>query len=599
MFGWYVNFHCRSTDFPESQNSCQANLFARVLCCKYLMVCALLCIKRSRLMSGFGFIHNFNCEKHNSCAFFDYMNNRILVSWVGHTDLWAMCHSVNEEGLLARVEEVLGKRRTGSVGDGPIRTLTGSRDFDEVHLLTQWPDDVNARFGRWLGVEPTFHCVDVKALPDPTDYKTVFGIANSVLEELRARRGGWRLNILLSPGTPTMAAIWLLLGKTKFPATLLQTYEGKVKEVSVPFDIIVDWLPEYLREPDAQLQELALSKTSGVKGFEHIIGDSSAVKHALNRAQRAAIRDVAVLLTGESGTGKELFARAMHRASSRGRNDERLEKFVAFNCAAIPENLAESELFGVEKGAFTGAHETRPGAFERANGGTLFLDEVGELSPPNQAKLLRALTSPPTAGPCSRVIRHVGGKHDIHCDVRIIAATNRDLVTGIKNQQFRDDLFYRLAAIQIRLPPLRERRKDIEALAEGILGRLNQDFKRTEPDYVDKKLLPDAVRRLQKYDWPGNVRELTNVLTQSAVFALSTEISSADIDYATAGFTRPNDRTVFFRTRGVGFRLRDRLAEIERVFIDDAIQEADGNQTKAAKLLGISQQALSKKLLNS
>ncbi|MEI8355842.1 MAG: sigma 54-interacting transcriptional regulator [Deltaproteobacteria bacterium] len=527
------------------------------------------------------------------------MSKRVLASWIGHTDLWAMCHAANDERLFGRVQEVVRKERPSPVGDGPIKTLISSRNFDEVHFLTQWPDDVNSRFAIWIGVKPTFHCVDKTSLPDPTNYRMVFEFANQVLEQIQANRDGGRLFILLSPGTPTMAAIWLLLAKTKFPAVLLQTYKGGVTEVEIPFDITVDWLPGYLRFPDAQLQQLALSTSAEIEGFEQIIGASTIMKHAVARAQRAAIRDVAVLLTGESGTGKELFARAMHRASPRGRNDERFEKFVAFNCAAIPDTLAESELFGADKGAFTNAYETRHGAFERANGGTLFLDEVGELSLQNQAKLLRALAPPPNGDPCCRVIRHVGGKQDISCDVRIITATNCDLVAGIKNQQFRDDLFYRLAAIQIRLPPLRERRKDIEALAGAILRRLNQDFQRTEPNYVDKELLPDAIRCLRRYDWPGNVRELTNVLTQAAVFALSPQIGNVDIDSAISGFAKPSDAVAFTRSRGAQFNLRDRLSEIELIFIQDALQEADGNQTKAATLLGISQQALSKKMLKS
>ena len=226
------------------------------------------------------------------------------------------------------------------------------------------------------------------------------------------------------------------------------------------------------------------------------------------------------------------------------------------------------------------------------------MDEVGELSLQNQAKLLRVLSPSPNDGPCSRVFRHVGGKDDICCNVRIIAATNRDLVAGLKNQHFRDDLLYRLAAIQIRLPPLRERRKDIEALANTTLRRINHDFKRTEPNYVDKELMADAIRCLRSYHWPGNVRELTNVLTQAAVFALSPQIGSSDIESAIAGFLNTKEDVTFSRTRGAQFNLRERLSEIERVFIQDAMQETGDNQTKAAKLLGISQQALSKKMLN-
>jgi transcriptional regulator with PAS, ATPase and Fis domain len=393
-----------------------------------------------------------------------------------------------------------------------------------------------------------------------------------------------------------MAAVWVLLGKTLFPATFFQSYKGKITEVTIPFDITLDVIPDYLRHPDVQLQQLALANPGDVKGFEQIKGTSKHLMLAVRRAERAAIRDVAVLLTGESGTGKEMFARAMHRASHRGRQDEGFVKFVALNCAAIPDTLFESELFGVEKGAYTDAKESRPGAFERANNGTLLLDEVGELSPQNQAKLLRALQPPIDGGPCSRLVRRVGGKTDIPCDVRIIAATNQNLVEGIKNHQFRDDLFYRLGVIQIRLPSLRDRRTDIEILAGEILRRVNIDFQKTEIGYAERKLTPEGLRRLRKHNWPGNIRELQNVLTQAAVFAVSPDIINVDIDSAIASFEGSANEAIFSTSRGDHFVLSERLEEIEQVFIKDAMNETDHNQTKAAELLGISQQALSKKL---
>lgn len=527
------------------------------------------------------------------------MNKTILVSWIGHADLWAMGRALNEENIKVRIAEVIGKGSSHyEKGEGPVKTLVSQRKFDEIHFLTQWPDDLNRRFESWLGVKATFHGIGKDRLSDPTSYEQVFNVSRCELEVVRKNNHEGAISILLSPGTPTMTAVWVLLGKTMFPATFLQTYKGKVTEVSIPFDVTLDVIPDYLRYPDAQLQQLALANPGEVKGFEQVKGNSKALMVAISRAERAAIRDVEVLLTGESGTGKELFARAMHCASHRGRQDQGLANFVALNCAAIPETLFESELFGVERGAYTDAKESRPGAFERANGGTLFLDEVGELSPQNQAKLLRALqpVSDPNREPCSRMVRRVGGKTDITCDVRIIAATNRDLVEAIKNHQFRDDLFYRLAVIQIRLPALRDRRTDIEVLAGEILRRVNSDFIRTESGYENRRLTPDGLRRLRKHNWPGNVRELHNVLTQAAVFALSPEITGADIDSAIATFDSSAEESTFSRSRRDDFVLSDRLQEIERVFIEDAMNETDGNQTKAAKLLGISQQALSKKL---
>jgi len=522
----------------------------------------------------------------------------ILVSWIGKADVRAMANSLNEGKLNARVQEILGDARAPEEkGAGPVRTLVSQRKFDEIHLLSQWPDDVNQHFASWSNCSPHIHFIEKSRLPNPSDYRNVYVIANGVLEKIHKQH--CRLSIFLTPGTPTMAAVWVLLGKTRFPATLLQSYNGEVNEAVIPFDIVMDVIPEYLRNSDRQLQELALSSPGDVRGFEDILGSSTALKLAVARAARVAIRDVTTLITGESGTGKEMFARAIHRASHRGRNDPRFQKFVAFNCAAIPSTLFESELFGVEKGAFTNATETRAGAFERANGGTLFLDEVGELAIENQAKLLRAMQPPPDGGSCQRVIRHVGGKEDISCDVRIVAATNRDLLEAIKARQFRDDLFYRLAIIQIRLPTLRDRRKDIDTLAASIISRLNDDFKKSEPSYEPKKLHPSALKRLRRYNWPGNIREFNNVVTQAAVLAGSSEISSSDIDSAIASFDRAAEDAVFSRSRGDEFDLNTRLAKIEHAFLQDALHETGGNQSKAAKLLGISQQSMNQKLKKS
>jgi DNA-binding NtrC family response regulator len=525
------------------------------------------------------------------------MTKNVLASWIGHADLLAMGKSLGEPELIARIEAVVKKKVSSeTAGDGPIKTLISQRDFNEIHLLTQWPEELNRRFGAWLRLQPVFHPVGEDRLSDPTNYEQVFDVARSELEAVRKKSPDGRLSILLSPGTPTMAAVWVLLGNTLFPANFFQTYKGKVREEKIPFDITLDVFPAFLRNPDAHFQQLGFAAPGEVQGFEQIKGKSKPLMLAVHRAQRVAIRDVAVLLTGESGTGKEMFARAMHRASHRGRDDQRFDNFVALNCAAIPRDLFESELFGHKKGSFTGASDDKRGAFENADKGTLFLDEVGELSLENQAKLLRALQPTSDGGPCIRLIRRIGENKEKRVDVRIIAATNRDLVEAIRSQQFRDDLFYRLRVVQVGLPALRERFKDLEILACDILGRINTEFKRSDVKWEDRRLTAEALTRMRKHHWPGNIRELQNVLTQTAVFSRLPEITPADIDAAIASLKRSTDELVFSRTRGDDFRLRERMAKIEHAFIEDALTESDANQTAAAKLLGISQQALNKKL---
>ena len=232
---------------------------------------------------------------------------------------------------------------------------------------------------------------------------------------------------------------------------------------------------------------------------EGIVGQSEGMQEVFKMIGQVAATDATVLINGESGTGKELIARAIYRHSLRSEGP-----YLAVNCAAIPENLIESELFGHEKGAFTGATNTRMGHFETSNGGTLFLDEIGDMAPPTQTKILRAIQE--------GEIQRVGGNKTIHVDVRVIAATNKDLNSMIKEGDFREDLYYRLSVVRLRLPPLRERKDDIPALVEFILQKLAATEK-VKPT----KISADAMTQLKQYTWPGNVRELENIIYRSAV----------------------------------------------------------------------------------
>ncbi len=471
---------------------------------------------------------------------------------------------------------------TGKFGErpGPLATAVRQGRFDEVHLLSNYPPAVHRPFATWLGGPPVIHPV---TLTDPTDYDGIFRCANEVLTEA-TRPAGRRaeLSILLSPGTPAMAVVWVLLGRSRYPATFLQTGKGRLVEARIPADLFEEVVPELIRDRDIALQHLAARSPSEVEGFEALVGQSQAIRLAVGRAQRAALRDVPVLLAGETGTGKEMFARAVHAASRRKGGP-----FEAINCAAIPRELLEAELFGHTKGAFTGADKDRDGAFARANGGTLFLDEIGECDPLLQSKLLRVLQPPPGRGPCHREFRPVGGSKAQTSDVRVVAATNRDLHLEVRASRFREDLYYRLAVITLRLPPLRERRSDIPPLAEGFMTAINADFAADEPGYRHKRISGPALDFMKRFDWPGNVRQLYNTILQAAVMADGEVIDRRDVTAAIGGVATDRASDVLEQPLGDGFNLEEYLNSIRRHYLRRAMRETGGNKTRAARLLGM------------
>lgn len=506
---------------------------------------------------------------------------RVLVQWIGHSDLRAMAVD-QPEAKKAEIMAVV-KGRTPEKGNvGPARTLLDREAFDEVILLSNYEPDWNRRFKKWIGTKAEVKRVE---LEKPTDYHAILNIADRELAQIHKRSDRHNIDLCLhlSPGTPAMAAVWLLLGKTRYPATFFETHDGDHWETDVPFDLTIDVIPQLLRDPDSHLQHLASEAPTDVEGFQDIIGDSKAIRTAVGRAKRAAIRGISVLLLGESGTGKEMFAQAIHRASPR-----RDKPFVAVNCAALSESLLESELFGHKKGAFTGATDERKGVFEAADGGTVFLDEVGETSLGTQAKLLRVLQPVTGKGPAARKIVRLGETKEREVDVRIIAATNRDLHAEIRHRRFREDLYYRLAAIAITLPPLRERKSDIPKLSARLLDQLNRQFQAEEPGYEHKKLSDSANAFVKRHEWPGNVRQLYNVLVQAMV--LSEKPSLTRADFAAALGEMPQSGT-FVSQRleheiGEGFNLREYLNELQASYLRRAMEEAGGVKSKAAVLLG-------------
>jgi DNA-binding NtrC family response regulator len=293
---------------------------------------------------------------------------------------------------------------------------------------------------------------------------------------------------------------------------------------------------------------------------------------AINTAARVAQSRVTVLIRGESGTGKELLARAIHYASSRAR-----APFIAVNIAALPETLVESELFGHERGAFTGADREHRGRFELADGGTLLLDEIGDLPRTTQVKLLRVLQE--------QRFERLGGSRPIQVDVRVMAATNRDLESLVARGEFREDLYYRLNVVAIDLPPLRERREDIPLLVEQFLQRFAG-----ESGSGAKRVSKEAMDRLLHYAYPGNVRELENIVHRATVLARGELITTADLPL------RVTELRSEAPTDSEGLSFVDRVAAFERQLIVDALGRSDGVQTRAARLLGMSERHLRYKL---
>jgi transcriptional regulator with PAS, ATPase and Fis domain len=286
------------------------------------------------------------------------------------------------------------------------------------------------------------------------------------------------------------------------------------------------------------------------------VGASPAWRDVIRRATQVAATEATTCLQGESGTGKEVIARFIHQLSPRSRGP-----FIAINCAALPEQLLESELFGFERGAFTGAQQSKPGQIELATGGVLFLDEVTEMSPAAQAKFLRVLQE--------REFLRLGGTRPVRVNVRVIAATNRDLDDAVAQGDFRTDLYYRLNVFDIRIPPLRERRDDILPLADSFLREFGG---------ATAELTPEAIEALRRHEWPGNVRELRNVLERALIMCDRPFIDTEDLRLRA--------------TKDVPLSRITDLETLERKVVERAMRDADGNKVRAAKLLGISRMQL-------
>jgi len=484
---------------------------------------------------------------------------KLLVSWIGGHDL----NSMDAEA---------GRR-------GPLVSTLQAETFDTVELLYNYPEASVAPYLEWLPTQTSAR-INARYVPlsSPIHFGEIYEQAQTLLQDVTEQAPAPQLNILLSPGTPAMQAMWILLSKTRFPATYWQSSpEAGVEQADIPFDIAAEYLPAVKQLDASKLAHLAASEVPETAAFDDIITRNPFMQRLKQQATILAERPVPVLVYGESGTGKELFARAIHNASPR-----KGKPFVTVNCGAFPAELVDSILFGHTKGAFTGAVTDKAGVFSQADGGTLFLDEFGELEPAVQVRLLRVLQD--------GSFTPVGATAEQKVDVRIVAATNKDLMLEVSEGRFREDLFYRVAVGVLHLPPLRERDGDLMLLAETVMAAHAEE----DTHLKDKKLSSTAINIILSHPWPGNMRELNSTLLRAALWCVGDSVEADDLQQAL--FQMPQKETgILGRNIQNGLNLQGLHDEVTRHYISRSLEIAQGKKKKAAELLGINNyQTLSK-----
>lgn len=482
---------------------------------------------------------------------------RILLAWIGKTDLRAASGEP-------------------SAGDGPIAQAISKHEFDHIVLLNDYKPHEAKDFERWLAKKTGAPIViRQEHLSSPTNHADIYrAVISSVTWTLAEYGKRAKLTFHLSPGTPAMAAIWIIVAKTRFEAELIESSkESGVQTVEVPFELAAEFIPDAIRRADQDIERLSGGLRPEEPKFGDILHRSDAMKRLVRRAKQAAPYSAAILIEGESGTGKELLAAAIHQECPRHG-----KPLIPVNCGAIPRELVESEFFGHTKGSFSGAFSDHAGFFEQAHKGTLFLDEIGELPLDAQVKLLRTLQQ--------KKVRRIGGKAEIPIDVRVIAATNRDLLEEVRAGRFREDLYFRLAVLVLKVPPLRDREGDVGLLLQKFLDKLNQDMK-AQSGGVHKNFSAGAKNLLQRHTWPGNVRELEATLLRAYVWSKGPTIDENDVREALVQNPSKPEHDVLGRQLGDGFRLEELLADVARHYLGRAMSEAQGNKTKAASLVGL------------
>jgi transcriptional regulator with PAS, ATPase and Fis domain len=479
--------------------------------------------------------------------------SRALLAWIGLADL----------------------KGAETDSSGPIAQALAERPFDHVVLLNNFPDERVSPYEKWLK-KKTNTTLIVRSYPlsSPTHYGDIYKAVVLAVAWTQEKYGAKvKLTFHLSPGTPAMASIWIIAAKTRFEAELIESSKEKgVATVDVPFQLAAEFIPAAVRQASEDLARLAEGQRLEEPRFGDILHRSEVMKRLVGRARQAAPFSEAIFIEGESGTGKQLLAEAIHQESPR-----KGKPFVEVNCGAIARDLFESNFFGHTRGAFTGADRDQKGFFEQAHGGTLFLDEVGELALEHQVKLLRALQQ--------KKVRPVGAKADVPVDVRVIAATNRDLLDEVREGRFREDLYYRLAVLVLKVPPLRERKGDLGYLLDKLLEKLNAELG-ARPGAVHKKLSVGARNLLLRHGWPGNVRELESTLRRAYIWSKGTTLDEGELREALLGAPRAVRTDVLGRPLGDGLKLADLMGEVARHYLSRAMKEADGNLTRAASLVG-------------
>lgn len=417
---------------------------------------------------------------------------KILFSWIGSKDIT----NANDNKPAA------------------IVTAATNSSFSKIVLLNNYPKDSINGFLKYLKTKTNaeIDCTQIK-LNSPINHEEIFKEVTTLLKKYKENYQDAEFYFHLSPGTPAMHAVWLLIAKTQYKAKLIQTTEdGVLNFVELPFNIALEFIPQIYKKSETILKPLSLTEFYEDPDFENIFFKSEEMVKLFNGAIKIARLEFPVLIQGKTGTGKEVLANLIHKKSNR-----KDKPFVAINCGAIPKDLVESELFGYVKGAFTGAVSDKAGFFEIASGGTIFLDEIAELPLNSQVKILRVLND--------GTFNKVGSSSGTKTNVRIIAATHKNLIKQVEKGEFREDLFYRLSVLNLEIKPLRERKSDlkylIDVISKGLFNSLQSNNLITAKEFSEA-----SIKVLMEHEWSGNVRELINTLTRIIVLSESSIIQS-------------------------------------------------------------------------